>query len=70
MLVTLARAGCYYPVDAPFVASESRRLLRPWRWLPLQVGKVDFAPILSIVLVVVSAEFAQRGLAQLYQKLI
>jgi uncharacterized protein YggT (Ycf19 family) len=53
-----------------FVNTTSIRLLRPWRWLPLQLGQIDFAPILSIVLVVVAAEFAQRGLALLYQRLI
>jgi uncharacterized protein YggT (Ycf19 family) len=53
-----------------FINATARRLLWPLHWLPLQVGKIDFVPILSIILIVVAAEFAQRGLLQLYQKLI
>jgi uncharacterized protein YggT (Ycf19 family) len=53
-----------------FVDATTRRLLRPLQKLPLRVGKIDFAPVLSIILVMLAAEFAQRGLAHLYQKLL
>lgn len=39
----------------------SRRLLAPLRRLPLRVGKVDFAPVLGIVLVFLLAHFAENG---------
>jgi uncharacterized protein YggT (Ycf19 family) len=53
-----------------FVDATTRRLLRPLQKLPLRVGKIDFAPVLSIILVILAAECAQRGLAHLYQKLL
>ncbi len=53
-----------------FVDATTRRLLRPLQWLPLRVGKIDFAPLLSIVLVLLATEYAQRGLALLYQKFL
>ena len=53
-----------------FVDATTRRLLRPLQKLPLRVGKIDFAPVLSIILVILAAECAQRGLARLYQKLL
>jgi len=52
-----------------FVDATTRRLLRPLQRLPLRVGKIDFAPVLSIILVLLAAGYAQRGLACLYQKL-
>jgi hypothetical protein len=39
----------------------SGRLLTPLRWLPLRIGKVDFAPVLAIVLVFLLAHFAEHG---------
>jgi uncharacterized protein YggT (Ycf19 family) len=53
-----------------FVDATTRRLLRPLQKLPLRVRKIDFAPVLSIILVMLAAEFAQRGLTHLYQKLL
>jgi uncharacterized protein YggT (Ycf19 family) len=44
--------------------------LYPLQKLPLRVWKIDFAPVLSIILVLLAAEYAQRGLAHLYQKLL
>jgi hypothetical protein len=40
------------------------------QWLPLRARKIDFAPVLSIILVALAAEFARRGLARLYQQLL
>jgi uncharacterized protein YggT (Ycf19 family) len=53
-----------------FVDVTTRRLLRPLQWLPLRARKIDFAPVLSIILVALAAEFARRGLARLYQQLL
>jgi uncharacterized protein YggT (Ycf19 family) len=53
-----------------FINATARTLLRPLRWLPLQAGKIDFAPVLAIVVVLAAAQFSQRGLTDLYQKLI
>jgi uncharacterized protein YggT (Ycf19 family) len=53
-----------------FVNITARDLLRPIKWIPLQAGKIDFAPALAIVVVLLCAQFTQHALAQLYQKLI
>jgi uncharacterized protein YggT (Ycf19 family) len=53
-----------------FVNNTAQRLLRPLSPLPLRIGRVDFAPALAIVLTVIVAEFARRGLGRLYLKLI
>jgi uncharacterized protein YggT (Ycf19 family) len=50
-----------------FVALTGRRLLAPLRWMPLQVGKVDFAPVVAIALVFFLAELGERGLTALYR---
>jgi uncharacterized protein YggT (Ycf19 family) len=39
----------------------ARRLLAPLRHAPLRVGRVDFAPVLAIVLVFLFANFAEHG---------
>jgi uncharacterized protein YggT (Ycf19 family) len=52
-----------------FVTSTSRNLLLPLRWLPLKLGKLDFAPILVIALVFLAAGLAERWLAILYVRL-
>ena len=45
----------------PQLDEISRRLLRPLRWLPLRLGKVDFAPVLGIVLVFLFAHGVEYG---------
>jgi len=52
-----------------FVATTSRNLLAPLRWFPLRLGKVDFAPIAGMVVVFILAEFAERGLVELFERL-
>lgn len=52
-----------------YVTAEAQTLLRPLRILPLRLGKADFAPVLGIALVILIAEFAERGLTALYLKL-
>jgi len=53
-----------------FVNTTAHGLLRPLQWLPLRAGRVDFAPVLAMLLVLFTAPFSQRGLTQLFQKLI
>ena len=49
-----------------FVNTTATALLRPLRWLPLRIGRVDLAPLVGVALVVVVAEFGRRGLDRLY----
>ncbi len=52
-----------------FVNTTSRNLLLPLRWLPLRLGKVDFAPLVALTLVFWIGEFAPRWLTELYRRL-
>jgi len=52
-----------------FVLFTGHNLVRPFRWLPLQIGKVDFAPLIEIVLVFLAAELGERGLTLAYAHL-
>ena len=52
-----------------YVNAEARTLLLPLRAVPLQVGRVDFAPVVVLVLVFLAAELAGRGLFFLYGRL-
>ena len=47
----------------------SRNLLAPLRWIPMRIGKVDFAPLAGMILVLILAEFGERALIQLYEQL-
>ncbi len=49
-----------------YAALSGRNLLRPLRWLPLAIGRLDLRPILGIVLVLVGAHYAGRGLTWLF----
>jgi len=52
-----------------YVNATARTLLQPLRRLPLRAGKVDFAPVLGIVLVFLLAGLAERGLMLIYARL-
>ncbi|SPE60580.1 conserved membrane hypothetical protein [Verrucomicrobia bacterium] len=52
-----------------FISLTARRLLYPLRWIPLRLGKIDFAPLVAIALAFAAAQFAERGLTLLYQRL-
>jgi len=52
-----------------YVHAEARTLLSPLRAVPLQVGRVDFAPVVVLALVFLAAELAGRGLFFLYGRL-
>jgi uncharacterized protein YggT (Ycf19 family) len=49
--------------------AKARTLLSPLRAVPLQTGKVDFAPVAGLALVFLAAELAGRGLFFLYGRL-
>jgi hypothetical protein len=52
-----------------FIALTGRNLLLPLRWVPLRLGKVDFAPLVGIAVVFFASELAARGLTVLYERL-
>ena len=52
-----------------YVAVTAQKILRPLDFLPLRVGKADFAPVVGLVLLFFTAEGVGRGLAWLYAKL-
>jgi uncharacterized protein YggT (Ycf19 family) len=52
-----------------FVNNTAHGMLRPLKPLPLRIGRVDLAPPLAIALILLAAEFARRGLGQIYLKL-
>jgi len=49
-----------------FVTVASQSILRPLRTLPLQFGKVDFAPLVMVAVVFTAAEFGRWALTRLY----
>ncbi len=53
-----------------FVNTTSNRLLRPLQCLPLRAGRLDFAPVVAMLLVLFVAPFCQGGLTDLYKSLI
>lgn len=53
----------------PYVTAGAQTLLAPLSRLPLRAGKVDFAPVIGIMLLFVAAEGAGRGLVFLYGRL-
>ena len=52
-----------------YINATAQKLLRPLRAIPLQLGRVDFAPLVGITLVFLAAEGAGHGLAWIYAKL-
>jgi hypothetical protein len=57
-----------HPVWA-FANNTARNLMRPFRWLPLRLGKIDFLPFAIMAFAFAAAEFGGRGLTLLYQRL-
>ena len=49
-----------------FVNLTARRLLAPVRWVPLRFGRMDFAPVVGIVLVFLLTELAGYWLPKIY----
>ena len=52
-----------------YVDATAQTLLNPLKKIPLQAGNADFAPVVGIALVFLSAELAGRALAWLYARL-
>jgi uncharacterized protein YggT (Ycf19 family) len=52
-----------------FLAVTGRNLLKPLRILPLQIGRIDLAPVVALAIVLVASRFAERGLTDLYRRL-
>lgn len=52
-----------------YLSQIAGAMLRPLRNLPLRVGKVDFAPVLGMVLIFFVARFWEIGLIRLYLRL-
>jgi uncharacterized protein YggT (Ycf19 family) len=52
-----------------FINLTGSNLLRPFRALPLRVGKVDLAPLLLIVLVLALSHWAALWLPAIFQRL-
>jgi uncharacterized protein YggT (Ycf19 family) len=46
-----------------FVTFTARRVLAPLRVLPLRLGKIDFAPLVGIALVLLVSQIAEHGLS-------
>jgi uncharacterized protein YggT (Ycf19 family) len=53
-----------------YITVTGQNLLRPLQRLSLRAGKIDFTPIAGLVLVFITAEFAERGLSWLFQRLL
>jgi uncharacterized protein YggT (Ycf19 family) len=51
-----------------YIAATAQKILQPLKSIPLRLGKVDFAPVLGVVIIFLFAEGAGRGLAWLYTK--
>jgi len=52
-----------------FIDRTARQILKPISWLPLRLGRFDFAPIVGTALVLVAAHYAMRGLVWVYLRL-
>ena len=52
-----------------YVNITAQKLLQPLKKIPLHLGRVDFAPLLMLVLVFLAAELAGHGLDWLYARL-
>jgi uncharacterized protein YggT (Ycf19 family) len=52
-----------------FIDNSARRILKLVSWIPLRAGKIDFAPLVVMALVIFAAEYGSRGLIWIYQRL-
>jgi len=52
-----------------YVNATAQTILRPLKNIPLQLGKVDFAPLVALALLFFTAELASRGLISIYARL-
>jgi len=52
-----------------FASLAGRNLLKPLSWLPLRLGRMDFAPVVAGIIVWLVAVFSERGLVALFNRL-
>ncbi len=52
-----------------YVDAAALKLLKPLKKIPFRAGKADFAPVVGIAIVFLSAELAGRALAWLYARM-
>jgi len=52
-----------------YINATTQKLLQPLQKTPLRLGKVNFAPVVALVVVFLAAEGLARGLAWLFAKL-
>jgi uncharacterized protein YggT (Ycf19 family) len=52
-----------------YVGATAQTLLQPLKKVPLRLGRVDFVPLLALVILFFLAELAGRGLTALYARL-
>jgi len=52
-----------------FIDNSARQILKLISWIPLRFGKIDFAPLVAMALVILAAEYGSRGLIWIYQRL-
>lgn len=52
-----------------YLAVTAQKLTRPLKFIPLRLGRVDFAPVVALALIFLLAELAGRGLVLLYARL-
>jgi hypothetical protein len=53
----------------PFIDNSARQILKLLSWIPLRIGKIDFAPLAAMAFVILATEFGGRGLIWIYQRL-
>jgi uncharacterized protein YggT (Ycf19 family) len=65
-LLALHFVGSYVYLGAnplwEYVEFTGQRLLAPLRRLPLKIGRVDFVPVVALVILFLAASFAQNGM--------
>ena len=73
LLLVLHLLGAYVYFGSHPVWNYARvtaqKILGPLKKIPLRVGKVDFVPLLGLVLIFLIAVALERGLAELYRRL-
>ncbi len=53
-----------------FVNTTARGIMRPFKWLPLQAGRIDFAPVLMMAVVLFASDVGQRELTRIFRSLV
>lgn len=71
LLLHLLNSYIYFgswPIWA-LIDNLAKRILKPISWIPLRLGKLDFAPLVAIAVVFLAAKYGAHGLTWIYQKL-